>query len=217
MMINKIRKNEPWWKSEYIVLDLEGTGFQHKEKEGIVEVAALHVCDGKILNNFYYEMINPEIEIPPMVSRIHGLKNKDLINKPTFFEIKNSLFNLLQGKILVGHHVSVDYKLLKLKMPNYKPSLILDTKKISKHYWRNERKHSLDSLIEKFEIQDALIDLPIKRGRHSAYYDAFATSIIFIKMMTDKFSNNSTLQELIRIARIDRVEDSNNLQGSLFE
>jgi len=215
MMINKTNKNEPWWKSDFIVLDLEGTGFQHKEREGIVEIAALHICDGKIINDFYYEMINPEIAIPPMVSRIHGLKNKDLIDKPTFSEIKNDLFNLLNGKILVGHNVTVDYKLLKLKMPNYEPSLVVDTKKISKHYWRNERKHSLDSLIERFEIQDALVNLPIKRGRHSAYYDAYATSIIFIKMMKDKFSANSTLQELIRIAKV-KINSNNNTQGTLF-
>jgi DNA polymerase III epsilon subunit family exonuclease len=215
-MTNNLKKNEPWRHSEFIVLDLEGTGFQHKEKEGIVEVAALHISNGKILDKFYYQMINPEIEIPPMVSRIHGLKNKDLLDKPTFSQIENDLFNLLQGKILAGHHVIVDYKLLKLKMPNYEPSLVIDTKKISKHFWRDERKHGLDNLIERFGIQDALVNLPIKRERHSAYYDAFATAKIFIKMMKEKFSPNSTLQELIRIAKIDQIQDNDNIQGTLF-
>lgn len=215
-MTNNFNKNQSWRHSEFIVLDLEGTGFQHKEREGIVEIAAFHIADGKILNHVYYQMINPEIEIPPMVSKIHGLKNKDLLDKPTFSQIEHDLLNLLQNKILVGHHVIVDYKLLKLKMPNYKPSLIIDTRKISKHFWRNERKHGLDNLIDRFQVQSSLVNLPIKRGRHSAYYDALATSIIFIKMMEEKFSPNSTLRELIGIAKIDQIRDNNNIQGTLF-
>ncbi len=215
MMTNNLKLNEPWWKSDFVVLDLEGTGFQHKEREGIVEIAALHISNGEILKNFYYEIIDPEIEIPPMVSRIHGLKNTDLIGKPVFNEINKDLLKLLNHKILIGHNVIVDYKLLKLKMPNYEPSLIIDTKKISKYFWRSESKHGLDNLIEKFKINESLKGLPIERGRHSAYYDAFATATIFLLMVSEKFSRNSSLQELIRIAKVE-INSNNNIQGTLF-
>lgn len=215
MMTKKLNLNLPWWKSRFIVLDLEGTGAQHKEKEGIVEIAAIEIGNKEVTSNYYYKLLNPQINIPPMVSRIHGLKNKDLENEPIFENIKSELFEFINGKILVGHNVNIDFRLLKLKMPNYVPSLVLDTKKISKHFWNNAPKHGLDDLIERFEIQDLLIDIPIKRNRHSAFFDAYATGIVFLKMLIEKFPENTSLKEVSELCSIN-IEPIKNTQISLF-
>ena len=78
MMTNALDLNLPWRNSNFIVLDLEGTGAQHKEREGIVEIAAIPIKNKQLTSNYYYKLINPKIDIPPMISRIHGLKNKDV-------------------------------------------------------------------------------------------------------------------------------------------
>lgn len=215
MMTSILNLNLPWWNSDYIVLDLEGTGAQHKEREGIVEVAAIQISDKQLTRDYYYKLLNPLIEIPPMISRIHGLKNKDLENEPVFDTIKLELFDFLNNKILVGHNVNVDYRVLKLKMPGYTPSLILDTKKISKHFWISESKHGLDDLIERFQIQNLLTDLPIKRGRHSAFYDAYATGIIFLKMLEEKFPKDTSLKIIADLCSINSESGKSN-QTSLF-
>lgn len=215
MMTNTPNFNLPWSNSNFIVLDLEGTGAQHKEKEGIVEIAAIQINDKQLTSNYYYKLLNPEIDIPPMISRIHGLKNKDLENEPIFDIVKIELLDFLNNKILVGHNVNVDYRLLKLKMPNYTPSLILDTKKISKHFWKSEPKHGLDDLIERFQIQNLLADLPIKRSRHSAFYDAYATGIIFLKMLEEKFTVVTSLKKIADLCSINSEADKSN-QTSLF-
>ncbi|MCW3128278.1 MAG: polymerase epsilon subunit [Bacteroidetes bacterium] len=207
--------NLPWWQSSFIILDLEGTGSQHKELEGIVEIAAIELSGKQLTSNYYYKLINPQIEIPPMISKIHGLKNKDLENEPDFSVIREGLFDFINGKILVGHNVSVDYRVLKLKMPDYCPLLILDTKKISKHFWGSEPKHGLDELIERFGIKDQLTDLPVKRNRHSAYYDAYATGLVFLKMIEEKLSDETTLSALANICSINPESDKKS-QGSLF-
>src|SRR5579863_5296639 len=98
MMINKPDFNMPWRNSNFIVLDLEGTGAQHKEKEEIVEIAAIQISNKQLTSNYYYKLLNPQIDIPPMISRIHGLKNKDLINEPIFDIIKDELLEFLNNK-----------------------------------------------------------------------------------------------------------------------
>jgi DNA polymerase III epsilon subunit family exonuclease len=215
MMTNTLNFNLPWGNSNFIVLDLEGTGAQHKEREGIVEIAAIQINNKQLTSNYFYKLLNPQIDIPPMISRIHGLKNKDLENEPIFDSVKIELFDFLNNKILLGHNVNVDYRVLKLKMPNYTPSLILDTKKISKHFWKNEPKHGLDDLIERFQIENLLTDLPIKRNRHSAYYDAYATGIIFLKMLEEKFTEETTLKTVADLCSIYSEPDKSN-QTSLF-
>jgi DNA polymerase-3 subunit epsilon len=215
MMTNTLDLNLPWWNSNFIVLDLEGTGAQHREREGIVEIAAIQINNKQLTSNYYYKLINPQIDIPSMISRIHGLKNKDLESEPAFDTIKVELFDFLNNKILVGHNVNVDYRLLKLKMPDYTPSLILDTKKISKHFWSSEPKHGLDDLIERFQIQNLLTDLPIKRSRHSAFYDAYATGIVFLKMLEEKFAEGASLKIVADLCSINSEPDKSN-QTSLF-
>lgn len=213
MMTDKL--NLPWRNSNFIVLDLEGSGSQHRENEGIVEIAAIQINNAQLTNDYFYRLLNPEIEIPPMISRIHGLKNKDLESEPVFGTIKDQLFDLLNDKILVGHNVNVDYRVLKLKMPDYRPSLILDTMKLSKHFWSSEKRHGLDDLIQRFEIDSLLSNLPIKRNRHSAFYDAFATGIIFLKIIEGKFSKDASLKTIADICSIN--PDANNTnQISLF-
>ena len=202
-MINEHNMDLPWWNSNFIVLDLEGTGAQHKEREGIVEIAAIEISNKELTSNYYYSLLNPQIDIPPMISKIHGLKNKDLVNEPILDTVRNDLLAFINNKILVGHNVNVDYRLLKLKMPDYTPSLILDTKKISKHFWGSESKHGLDDLIKRFQIENQLTDLPIKRGRHSAYYDAYATGIVFLKMLQEKFPDETSLRKVAEICSIN--------------
>lgn len=214
-MTNTFDLNLPWGNANFIVLDLEGTGAQHREKEGIVEIAAIQIIDKQLTSNYFYKLLNPQIEIPPMISRIHGLKNKDLENEPVFDAIRVELLDFLNNKILVGHNVSVDYRVLKLKMPDYTPSLILDTKKISKHFWNSESKHGLDDLIERFQIKKQLFDLPIKRGRHSAFYDAYATGILFLKMLEEKLTEGASLKIVADLCNTNSGTNNSN-QTSLF-
>ena len=45
MTTNTLNLNLPWTASNFIVLDLEGTGAQHKVRVGIVEIAAIEISD----------------------------------------------------------------------------------------------------------------------------------------------------------------------------
>lgn len=214
-MTNQLDYSLPWINNNFVVLDLEGTGPQHKEREGIVEIAAIQICGKEITSKFFYKLINPEIEIPSVVSRIHGLKNSDLEHEPTFNVIKSELLDFIDNKILIGHNVMIDYRLLKIKMPEYNPSLVLDTQKLSKHFPDVNFRHNLDALIERFQIQDMLIDLPIKRSRHSAYYDSYATGVVFLKILEKHLPVNASLKDVMDICGVSVTSPIDN-QTTLF-
>ena len=123
-------------------------------QEGIVELSAIRIRSGEITNEYFYRLVNPEIDIPPMISKIHGLKNTDLLNEPKFKEVSSDLLEFINGQNLIGHNVQVDYRLLKRKLPDYEPSLVIDTYKLVKNRVKGLKSYGLDNLIMHFHIED---------------------------------------------------------------
>ena len=202
--------SKSWTEYDYIVLDLEGTGAQHKDQEGIVELSAIRIKSGEITNEYFYRLIDPEIDIPPLISKIHGLKNADVESEPTFREISDDLLTFINGQILIGHNVQVDYRLLKKKIPEYEPNFVLDTYKLVKNRVKGLKSYGLDNLINHFHIEGQLKDLPIKRGRHSAYYDALATAHLFEKFLRQQ-NEELSLADLIKICGLKDQDDQMTL------
>jgi DNA polymerase-3 subunit epsilon len=87
-------------KNPLVVLDLETTGM-NIATDRIVEIALLKINrdnseEEKLL------LINPEMPIPPEVSKIHGIKDEDVKDKPTFKEVAKTLARFIEGCDLCG-------------------------------------------------------------------------------------------------------------------
>ncbi|PHF04989.1 3'-5' exonuclease [Bacillus wiedmannii] len=197
------KNNSQWHQFNFVVIDIEGTGGQDKENEEILEIAAFSVTQGKLeKKSFFHSLINPQRSIRryPWVY----ITNEDVKDAPIFNEIKLDLVNYLGKSILIGHNVNVDWRLLKRKLPGYEP-IILDTLKLSRKLYSGYKKHSLDDLIERFNLKDTQTNTtPLKR--HRALYDAMVTGEIFLKIVNEKFANEVTLGELIELCGIEVKE-----------
>lgn len=82
-------------------LDLETTGTD-VEKDRIVEIA---VCKFEPSSGQYAttrRLINPTIPIPAGASEVHGIKDEDVANEPTFKQIAKGLLALLDGCDIAG-------------------------------------------------------------------------------------------------------------------
>lgn len=80
--------------------DLETTGI-NISKDRIVEISILKVYpDGKEEHNTW--VVNPEMPIPPVVSEIHGIWDKDVVGKPTFAELAKEVYNVIKDSDLGG-------------------------------------------------------------------------------------------------------------------
>ncbi len=87
-------------KNPLVVLDLETTGM-NIATDRIVEIALLKIN----IDNSEEEkllLINPEMPIPPEVSKIHGIKDEDVKEKPTFKEVAKTLAKFIEGCDLCG-------------------------------------------------------------------------------------------------------------------
>ncbi|PHQ30574.1 3'-5' exonuclease [Leeuwenhoekiella nanhaiensis] len=80
--------------------DLETTGV-NVANDRIVEISVLKVFpNGKEEKHTW--LVNPTIPIPPETTAVHGIKDEDVADKPTFKELANEINNLIKDSDLAG-------------------------------------------------------------------------------------------------------------------
>jgi DNA polymerase-3 subunit epsilon len=98
-------------KKPIAFLDLETTGI-NVTSDRIVEFSVLKISpNGK--EEWMSSRVNPEMPIPPKSTAIHGIKNEDVANCPTFREMAKNLAAFLEGCDLAGYNaIKFDIPLL---------------------------------------------------------------------------------------------------------
>lgn len=82
--------------------DLEATG-TNVAKDRIVEISILKVFPNGNKESFTYK-INPEIPIPAVTSKIHGIYDEDVKDEPTFKALSSKILSILKGADLAGYN-----------------------------------------------------------------------------------------------------------------
>jgi DNA polymerase III subunit epsilon len=89
-------------KNPLIFFDLETTGI-NIVTDRIVELSYLKIFpNGKEETNTY--LVNPTIPIPEKSTAIHGIKDEDVKDAPTFNELAKTLANIMEGCDLAGYN-----------------------------------------------------------------------------------------------------------------
>ncbi|MDB4932473.1 MAG: hypothetical protein JWM10_4957 [Myxococcaceae bacterium] len=96
--------------SDVIVLDTETTGIGSSAR--IVEVAALHVKNGVVVRQFQ-SLVNPEMHIPSVVVRVHGITDAMVVGAPTAAPVLSGFAKFVAGHTLVAHNASFDFGILR--------------------------------------------------------------------------------------------------------
>jgi len=85
------------------LFDLETTGITITQ-DRIIEIAVIKVMpNGEILRK--HNLVNPSIPIPPASTAIHGIRNEDVADKPTFREIAKDYLKFFEGADLAGFNI----------------------------------------------------------------------------------------------------------------
>tara|TARA_Y100000034_G_scaffold89393_1_gene107545 strand:+ start:221 stop:697 length:477 start_codon:yes stop_codon:yes gene_type:complete len=145
-----------------IVIDLETTGLNPK-KDKIIEVAALKVNRGKILDSFV-SLINPNIRLEDMRFLNQDISDKDLKKAPFFKEISGDLFNFLKGNRIIGYNVSFDKRFLVANDRKFDCLEYFDYLKFVKGLDYELENYKLQTVVNHFGIQ--------KKPTHRALADA---------------------------------------------
>jgi len=161
---------------EYAIVDIETTG-GHASGSGITEVAiVLH--NGQQITGRYETLVNPGVPIPLYITALTGISNSTIATSPSFDQVAENIFNLLQGRIFVAHNVNFDYSFIKHHLAQsgfYYNAPKLCTVRLSRKIKPGLSSYSLGRLC-------AALDIPLV-DRHRAGGDADATAILFTRLL----------------------------------
>ena len=90
--------------NEYIVFDIETTGFSRND-DRIIEIAANKYRNGQLADQFH-SYVYPERHIPNMITRLTGIADTDVSDAPTIIQIKHDLLHFFGNTPLVGHNIN---------------------------------------------------------------------------------------------------------------
>lgn len=164
--------------SRVTILDFETTGLKDS---AAVSLAMIRIEDGRIKCAKYY-LINPKQEIEYGAYKVHGIKQSDVKDKPTFAEIWDDISKYISGQILVGHNIQFDAGVIKREIKRYglfcKPFKTVCTCKNAKKFISKEDivNYKLDTVCDYFGIQMGT--------HHDARDDTDACRLIFNKLIT---------------------------------
>lgn len=190
---------------EYVVIDIETTGLSPQWDE-IIEVAALKISNGEIVDK-YQTLLKPSFPVDPFISELTGITNKMLETAPIFDDIYQDLQHFIGDNILVGHNVNFDINFLYDEFESRNIILsnnFIDTMRISRRLFKDERHHRLSDLIQRHNI---IIDNELHRAEvdinaTNKAFEIFKQYIIDHKIDLEKFSKKNYNRKSCKVSDI---------------
>ncbi|MDD3392423.1 MAG: PolC-type DNA polymerase III [Bacilli bacterium] len=182
----------------YVVFDFETTGFNSGGGDSIIEVGAVKMFNGEIIDKFS-ELINPGRKLPSKITEITGITDEMLENKPNEEDVIKKFVAWYGDLPMVAHNAKFDVSFLEMAYQKYNlgsyNNTVIDTLELSRTLDTNYARHSLSALVKRYDIPWD------ENAHHRGDYDAEGTALIFHKMMLKLSDRNmekvSDLEKLV--------------------
>ena len=165
-----------------LVLDTETTGLDPRQDHRIIEIAALELVDRRPTGRHLHYKLNPEREIDPGATEVHGMTWDDLRDKPLFRDVASELVDFARGAEWIIHNAPfdvafLDAELARVELPRCGEiaAKIVDTLALAREAFPGKR-NNLDALCERFGVDNA------GRTLHGALLDAQLLADVFLAM-----------------------------------
>lgn len=161
----------------FVVFDTETTGTE-ATTEFVTEIGAVKIVDGRVTEVFG-SLINPGKKISAEITKLTGIDDAMVADKPSFSQVSGDIYKFFEGAILVAHNADFDMKFLKrLSEPDeyYYYNRYIDTVQFSREVLPSLRNHKLGTVAEHYGIEF---------HAHRAVDDAYATALVFLKLVED--------------------------------
>lgn len=178
----------------YIVFDLETTGLYADKGDSIIEIGAVKMHNGKIIDTFD-SLVNPGVTISNEIISITGITNEMLEGMPNEEDTVKKFINWVGDLPMVAHNAKFDISFINSAYRKYNlgvlDNTLIDTLGLSRYLESNERYHNLATLVIRYNIDWD------EEKHHRANYDAEGTALIFYKMLNKLKNNNiNTMDDL---------------------
>jgi DNA polymerase-3 subunit epsilon/ATP-dependent DNA helicase DinG len=154
-----------------VSLDLETTGLD-PYRDAIIEIGAVKFRGDEILDTFL-TYINPGRPIPPKITDLTGIADRDVANAPRLFDVLPRLTSFVRDLPVIAHNVSFDLGFLQ-RQRVLLDNLGLDTFELASMLIPHAGRYNLGSL-----AREVGITLP---ATHRALDDAKVAQALYMKM-----------------------------------
>lgn len=166
-----------------IVLDTETTGLEPELGHRIIEIGCIELINRRLTRNHFHRYLNPERDIDPGASQIHGIQSEDLRTQPRFAEVARELLEFLRGAELIMHNAPFDVAFLNHELNLTDPGLgvvtdycgVLDTLALARQLHPGQR-NNLDALCKRYAVDNS------HRELHGALLDAEILAEVYLAM-----------------------------------
>ncbi|MBR1810755.1 MAG: ribonuclease H-like domain-containing protein [Clostridia bacterium] len=162
--------------SNFVVLDLETTG-RSPYYDSIIEIGALRIRNGKIIDTFS-SLVKPPEEVSSFISQLTGITNEMLADAPLPKDIFPHAQAFIGNDIIVGHNINFDINFLYdwfVKILNEPVrNDFIDTLQIARKVLSSLPQHRLVDIAKEFDIKP--------NGFHRALCDCQTTFDCFCKL-----------------------------------
>lgn len=187
----------------YVVFDFETTGFNAGGKDSIIEIGAVKINNGEIIDR-YDELVNPGHKLASKIIEVTNITDDMLEGKDTE-ENAIKRFKEWYGDLpMVAHNAKFDVSFLEMALLKYNlgefNNPVIDTLELSRTLDTGFARHSLSALVKRYNVPWD------ETAHHRADYDAEGTALVFHKMLKKLNDRNiEKMNELDKLVSKDEI------------
>lgn len=187
----------------YVVFDFETTGFNAGGADSIIEIGAVKIKNGEILEK-YDELINPGRPLPQKIIDVTNITDDMLEGKDNEENAVKRFIAWFGDCPMVAHNAKFDVSFLEMAYKKYNlgtfTNPVIDTLELSRTMDNTYARHSLSALVKRYEVPWD------ESAHHRGDYDAEGTALVFHKMLK-KLSNRNieTMNQLDTLVSKDEI------------
>lgn len=187
----------------YVVFDFETTGFNAGGADSIIEIGAVKMKGGEILER-YDELINPGRALPEKITAITNITDQMLEDKDTEEEAVKRFIEFFGDLPMVAHNAKFDVSFLEMAYKKYNlgtfTNPVIDTLELSRTLDNNYSRHGLSALVKRYNVPWD------ESAHHRGDYDAEGTALVLYKML-EKLDNRNieTMEQLSKLVATDEM------------
>lgn len=179
---------------QYVILDVETTGLYAAQGDRIIEIGAIAVRNGAIIDEFH-SLVKAPKQISKNAQLVHGITDVMLIGKPTPEEIFPRFYDFIKNSVLVAHNAKFDIGFLRREFARHSISLnhrYICTLEMSRRHFPRLPNHKLSTVYRHIfgntEMNGDMLRQPDgigtcpRKQRHRALGDAKRTAMIWMEM-----------------------------------
>ena len=196
----------------YVVFDFETTGFNAGGFDSIIEIGAVKIKDGMIIEK-YDELINPGRPLPQKIIDVTNITDAMLEGKDNEENAVRRFIEWFGDCPMVAHNAKFDVSFLEMAYKKYNfgtfENPVIDTLELSRTLDNTYARHSLSALVKRYDVPWD------ENAHHRGDYDAEGTALVFYKMLKKLSNRNidimSDLEKLVSKEDIHKYGSSHHI------